>query len=147
MLLGQTVGNLLAGFVADHKGHKFSLELSLWGLTIGFALAWLAPGPSWYFAVFFLQGMSAGIRIVSGILISLEFAYPEHRPSYVGIANTTAGIGAAIAPLVGGLLAWFGYDTLFTASALIGVAAFVAMHWGVVEPRALRLFDPVAAGD
>ena len=45
MLLGQTGGNLLAGFVADRWGHKLSLELSYLGLTISFALAWLAPRP------------------------------------------------------------------------------------------------------
>ena len=146
MLLGQTAGNLLAGFVADRWGHKLSLELGLWGVTIGFGLAWLATAPVWYFAVFFLQGMATGIRIVSGILIPLEFARADHRPSYVGIANTTAGIGSALAPLVGGLLAWFGYDVLFAVSALLGVVALAAMRWGVAEPRALPLFDPVATG-
>ena len=147
MLLGQTGGNLLAGFVADRWGHKLSLELSYLGLTISFALAWLAPGPTWYFVVFAVLGIAIGARVVSGILIPLEFAHSEHRPSYVGISNTTMGIGSALAPLVGGLLAWFGYNTLFAVGAFLAVIAFVAMRWGVAEPRATELFDPVAASN
>ncbi len=146
MLLGQTVGNLLAGFVADRWGHKLSLELSYLGLTISFVLAWLAPSPTWYFVVFAVLGIAIGARVVSGILIPLEFARPENRPSYVGISNTTMGIGSALAPLVGGLLAWSGYTTLFVVGALLGLVAFAAMHWGVAEPRSAESFDPLVPG-
>ncbi|MBX3051126.1 MAG: MFS transporter [Caldilineaceae bacterium] len=142
MLLGQTGGNLLAGFVADRWGHKLSLELGYLCLIVSFGLAWLAPGSGWYFVVFAVLGVAAGTRVVSGILIPLEFARPEHRPSYVGISNTTMGIGSALAPLAGGLLAWFGYNTLFAVGALLAGAAFVAMRWGVTEPRVGQLFDP-----
>jgi len=147
MLLGQTGGNLLAGFVADRWGHKLSLELGYLGLVISFGLAWMAPGYVWYFAVFAMLGMAVGTRIVSGTLIPLEFARPEHRPSYVGISNTTMGVGSALAPLVGGLLAWYGYTTLFAVGAWLGVAAFAAMHWGVSEPRKTQPFDPVVTGN
>lgn len=142
MLLGQTGGNLLAGFVADRWGHKLSLEIGFLSLTTSFALAWLAPGPLWFFAVFVLLGMAAGARVVSGILIPLEFAHSENRPSYVGISNTTMGIGSALAPLVGGLLALYSYDLLFAGGALLGIAAFVAMRWWVAEPRTSQLFNP-----
>ncbi len=142
LLLGQTVGNLLAGFVADRWGHKLSLELGYLGLILSFGLAWLAPGYVWYYVVFGLLGMSIGTRIVSGVLIPLEFARPENRPSYVGISNTIMGIGSALAPLVGGLLAWYGYATLFAVGALLAVAALFAMHWGVAEPRTHLVFDP-----
>jgi len=142
MLLGQTAGHLLAGFVADRWGHKLSLEVSYLGLTISFALAWLAPSYIWYFAVFAVLGLAVGARVVSGILIPLEFARPEHRPSYVGISNTTMGIGSALAPLVGGMLAWAGYTTLFAVGAGLGLVAFAAMRWGVTEPRHNPSFDP-----
>lgn len=142
MLLGQTGGNLLAGFVADRVGHKLSLELGYLALTASFAIAWLAPSWVWFFPVFVLLGIGAGTRIVSGVLIPLEFARPEHRPSYVGISNTAMGIGAALAPLVGGALAWFGYDLLFGVGTALGVVAFIAMRWAVSEPRHQPLFDP-----
>ncbi|RLT35725.1 MAG: MFS transporter [Chloroflexi bacterium] len=146
MLLGQTGGNLLAGFVADRWGHKLSLELGYLGLAISFGLAWVAPGPVWFFVVFAVLGLAAGTRIVSGILIPLEFARSENRPSYVGISNTTMGVGSALAPLAGGLLAWIGYDTLFAVGALLAFIAFAVMHWWVAEPRKGHLFDPIATG-
>ncbi|RME50727.1 MAG: MFS transporter [Caldilineae bacterium] len=147
MLVGQTAGNLAAGLVADRWGHKLSLETGLIAITGGFVLAWLAPDPSWYFVVFFLFGASAGIRIVSGVLIPLEFARPNHRPTYVGLSNTTMGVGSALAPLVGGLLAEVGYNWLFAASALVGVLALSAMHWAVTEPRhQTELFEPDVEG-
>lgn len=142
MLLGQTGGNLLAGFVADRWGHKLSLELGYVALVVSFAIAWLAPAPIWFFVVFLLLGMAAGSRIVSGVLIPLEFGRAEHRPSYVGISNTTMGIGSAIAPLIGGLLAWYSYDILFAVSAALAATAFVVMRWQVAEPRTSPLFDP-----
>ena len=142
MLLGQTGGNLLAGFVADRKGHKLSLEIGYLAMAGSFFIAWLAPDWVWYFAVFALLGIGAGSRIVSGVLIPLEFAHAEHRPSYVGISNTTMGIGSALAPLIGGLLAWIGYDILFAIGASLAVIAFAVMRWWVAEPRHGHLFDP-----
>ncbi|MBN2501689.1 MAG: MFS transporter, partial [Anaerolineales bacterium] len=41
MLIGQTVANLLLGWLADKYGHKLVLELGTLGVTIGFAVAWL----------------------------------------------------------------------------------------------------------
>jgi MFS family permease len=146
LLVGQTSGNLLAGLVADRFGHKLSLETGLIAMVIAFGIAWLAPASSWYFLVFFLLGAATGIRIVSGVLVPLEFSRPEHRPTYVGISNTSMGIGSAIAPLLGGLLAVVGYDWLFAASAAIGLIALITMHWSVMEPRRqLELFDPDSA--
>jgi MFS family permease len=52
------------------------------------------------------------------------------------------GIGSALAPLVGGALAWFGYDILFAIGALLAVVAFAVMRWWVAEPRTGLLFDP-----
>lgn len=144
MLLGQTGGNLIAGIVADRWGHKLSLEVGYLALLVSFGIAWLAPGPLWFFAVFILLGVAAGSRIVSGVLIPLEFGRAEHRPSYVGISNTTMGIGAAVAPLIGGLLAWYSYDLLFAVSAVLAVVAFSVMRLWVAEPRTSPLFDPGA---
>ncbi|MFW5943612.1 MAG: MFS transporter, partial [Chloroflexota bacterium] len=65
MLVGQTVGNLLFGILADRFGHKLSLELcGLAGLA-AFLLAWLSPAPVWYYAVFFFLGLFIGAIVVS----------------------------------------------------------------------------------
>ena len=147
LLVGQTVGNLGAGFVADRFGHKLSMEIGMLALAGAFVLAWLAPSPLFYYPVFFLLGAGTGIRIVSGVLIPLEFAAPAHRPTYVGIANTVNGVASAVSPLLGGLLATVSYPGLFLVSGLFGAVAFGVMHWLVTDPRHMtHPFDPDPPG-
>jgi MFS family permease len=133
--LGQTLGYLVFGFLADRTGHKRSLELGVLAATVALALAWLAPAPGWMFLVFLLMGVYLSALLGSGILISLEFSPPERRPTYVGITNTTVGLVNMLAPLLGTALAAAGYGWTFAASALVGLAGWAAMHWGVREPR------------
>jgi len=135
MLIGQTAGNLLFGFLADRYGHKLSLELSAFAALLAYGLAWLAPGPGWYIAVFALLGLRLGGVLVSGILVVLEFSAPERRPTYVGLANTGVGIVGALAPLIGAGLAGVGYGWLFALSATAGLASLLVFRWWVQEPR------------
>ncbi|MCX6031740.1 MAG: MFS transporter [Chloroflexi bacterium] len=135
LLIGQTVGNLFFGFLADRYGHKLSLVLGLLANVLGFVIAWLAPAPEWYYAAFALFGITSGAVIVSGILIVLEFSDSERRPTYVGIANTGVGIVSVAAPLIGTGLATIGYGWVFVASALVSLTAFGLMRWWVREPR------------
>jgi MFS family permease len=135
LLIGQGSGNLGAGLLADRFGHKLSLELGVAAAAIGYALALLAPGDSWYYAVFLFLGIAIGIQIVSGILITMEFSAPEQRPTYVGVANTVVGVGSSIAPLLGGLLATVSYSGLFAVGVVINVIGLILMHWYVREPR------------
>lgn len=146
LLLGQTAGNLLAGLLADHLGHKLSLEIGGFAAGMAFILAWLAPSAAWYYLVFAGWGMAYGITIVSGILIILEFSRPAHRPTYIGITNTGVGIASSIAPLIGGWLAGFSYSWLFALSAVINLLALALLHRQVKEPRwQSASLDPVLA--
>ncbi|MDX1688341.1 MAG: MFS transporter [Candidatus Promineifilaceae bacterium] len=135
MLIGQTAGNLLFGFLADRHGHKLCLELSALAALLAYGLAWLAPNPAWYFAVFALLGLRLGGVLVSGILVVLEFSAPERRPTYVGLANTGVGIVGSLAPLLGAGLAGVGYSWLFALSASAGLASLLVLRWWVQEPR------------
>ena len=134
-LVGQTVGNLAFGFLSDRLGHKICLEVGALAGAAAFALAWLAPAPGWYYAVFVLAGIAAGAIVVSGILIVMEFSEPARRPTYVGIANTAVGLVSAIGPLLGAGLAKISYGWLFALSALVHLVAFGAFRWWVTEPR------------
>jgi MFS family permease len=135
LLIGQTLGNLLAGMIADRRGHKFTLELAQWASILTFGMAWLAPHPDWYYGIFFLMGIVNGVMIVSGVLIVMEFSEPEHRPTYIGLGNTVTGIGGAVAPLIGGLLAVYSYNLLFLASALFSAITLLVLYFGMKEPR------------
>jgi MFS family permease len=134
-LAGETCGNLAFGFLADRSGHKRSLELGTLAAVAGYGLALLAPAPGWYFAVFVLLGIVHAAVVVPGILVVMEFAAPDRRPTYVGITNTGIGLVSIVAPLLGAALASAGYGWLFGVAALINLAALVLFHWWVREPR------------
>jgi MFS family permease len=137
LLLGQTGGNLMAGIVADRFGHKLPLVASGVCQAVAFAAAWAAPSAEWIYFVFALLGLATGANFVSGMLITMEFSEPSRRPTYVGIANTAFGIALAVAPLLGGWIAGYGYGWLFGCSALLGVVAIFLLQLTVREPRHL----------
>ena len=144
LLLGQTVGNLLAGIIADHRGHKLPLLMGGAAQVTGFTVALLTPIAEGMYAVYALIGFAVGVNIVSGILIALEFAPAERRPSYVGIANTAVGVASGLAPLLGSWIASLGYTWLFGTSAVLGGAALVWLFWGVVDPRRQAARSPLS---
>ena len=138
LLLGQTVGNLAFGWLADRFGHKLSLELGTLASFLAFAFAWLAPSAGWYYVVFCLSGIALGAMIVSGILVIMEFCEPHRRPTYAGLANTGVGLVSMVAPLIGAWLAYINYSWLFALSAGVNLFALVALRWFVREPRWAR---------
>lgn len=135
LLIGQTVGNLLFGLVADRMGHKIVLEVGGVALLLAFTTAGFAPTPVWYYLVFVLLGVYSSAFLISGILVVLEFSPADKRPTYVGLSNTAVGLVSATAPLLGAGLANIGYGWLFATSAVIGLAGFALMRWWVREPR------------
>lgn len=135
LLLGQTVANLVFGFLADHFGHKLCLELSAAASALGFGLAWLAASAEWYYGVFALSGIASSAILGSAILVVMEFCEPQRIPTYVGIGNTSVGLVGLIAPLFGAGLAEMSYALLFAVSCGIGLIAFILMRWWVQEPR------------
>jgi MFS family permease len=135
LILGQGLGSLVFGTLADRHGHKLSLEGAAALYALAFALAWLAPAVGWYYVAFAFLGASYGAQMNSGILMVLEFAEPKRRPTYIGVAGTLLGLVSMAAPLLGAWLAGIDYGLLFAASAAISLVAWGAMHWGVQEPR------------
>jgi MFS family permease len=135
LLIGQTLGNAGAGFLADQRGHKLPLELGSLLMVIAYLLAWLAPGPAWYYAVFLALGIAIGAVVVSGMMIVLEFSPDELRPTYAGLSNTAMGLLGMVSPLIGAWLASRSYDWLFALSALFWLAGLVSLRFWVCEPR------------
>jgi MFS family permease len=136
MQVGQTISNLFFGFLADRKGHKLSLEISLLLSAISLVLAIFAPSPAWFYPIFFLRGAVVAGTFISGISIVYEFTGAENRPTYIGLANTIPGVAGTLAPLLGGLLVGaVSYQWMFILSAVIGVISLGLLRFTVREPR------------
>ena len=134
-LIGMTAGNLLFGWLGDRRGHKRSLEWGALAYGCAFAVAWLAPGPGWYYATFVFLGIAAGAMTVSGMMVVLEFSGAERRPTYIGIGNTVVGVASVIGPLAATGLASIDVGWVFVASVAFSLVAWAAMRWWVAEPR------------
>jgi len=140
--IGLTLSNLFFGFLADRKGHKLSLEISLMLNVLSLLLAILATNPWWFFPIFFLRGAVNAGTFISCISIVYEFTDPDNRPTYIGLANTIPGASAAIAPLIGGWLAGaISYRAMFTVATLIGLLSWALLRFVVRDPRHLNPQD------
>lgn len=134
--VGLALANLFFGFLSDRKGHKLGLEICFLTSILTLILAILAPGPGWFFPIFFLRGAVNAGTFISGISIIYEFTGAENRPTYIGLANTIPGIAGSIAPLIGGWLAGaVSYRWMFILSAIIGILSWVLLRFNVREPR------------
>ncbi len=133
---GLVLANLFFGFFSDRKGHKLSLEICFVLSTLSLILAIAAPGPGWFFVIFFLRGAADAGSSISGYAIVYEFTNEENRPTYIGLSSTIPGIVTAIAPLIGGWLAGaVNYPLMFIFSAVMGVFSWGLLRFLVREPR------------
>ena len=135
LLVGQAMGNLLFGLLADRKGHKLSLVLGGLAASLAYIIAGMAATPQLYYAVFLLLGFYISAIIVSGLMIVLEFVGSEQRPTYVGITNSIIGAVSVVIPLVGGGLATISYGSLFTFCAAAALLSVLLTWLWVVDPR------------
>ena len=135
MLVGQTAGNLGFGLLADRRGNLMVLRLGSAASVLAYAAAWAIPVPELFWIVFVFLGLGASSTLISGILVVMEFAPADRRPTYVGITNTGVGLVGGAAPFVGAALASLSYDALFVASLLACVGSLVVFTGFVKEPR------------
>lgn len=136
VLVGQALANLVYGPLADRRGHKLVLEISVLLGVLSVGLAAVAPSPLLFYLVFAMRGASAAGTMLSSVTFVLEFTSPEMRPTYIGLTNTIAGMAGIVAPLAGGWLAnWIGFQWMFVIGFVIGLAGLSLMRWAVLEPR------------
>ena len=138
MLIGQAIANLVMGFVADRRGYKLVVELSILMAVVALAITFLASDPTWIYLVFVLRGGSLAGFMLSMLMV-FEFSTPDVRPTYIGLNNTVVGIVSLIAPIIGsGIASLAGYPVLFQVSTFLGLAGLVMFFWLVREPRRVR---------
>ena len=138
MYMGQGLGNLVGGFVADRTGYKV-LKIVENAANVALLLIAIFAGQAWlFYVVFWLKGVSIAADVL-GNLISLEFSAPELRPAYIGIYNTLSGVVFLFSPLLAGwLAATVGYKGLFWITAGITAVGIVMMMGLVRDPRKTR---------
>ncbi|HET7342402.1 MAG TPA: MFS transporter [Methylomirabilota bacterium] len=141
MLLGQSIGTLTLGWLADHAGHRLVLLAGAAAAVTATALALGAPTLAAFGAVFVAYGVQVAAVNVSNLNVLLEFApTTEARPTYVGLGTTSMAPVAFAAPLAGGLLAdAVGFRAMFAVALVFTVGGLLVLATLVRDPRHLAL--------
>jgi MFS family permease len=135
MLIGQTLGNLALGWMADKHGHKRSIEIGVLAIFFSFLISVFTTSPKFYFLIFFLFGVNLSSGIVSGMLVVWEFCSVSRVPSYSGLANTAKGMVGLVVPILATQVAKVEYKLLFALCALISLLGLILLNRWVLEPR------------
>ena len=136
LLFGQTVGNLLLGYVGDRHGHRLVLGASVVTQVVANAVALGASDVAAFYVVFALAGASNGAAMIANGNLALEYADEANRPTYVALATSIVSPLVVLTPLLGGLLAdQLGYSPVFAVATVLSVVSVVTVA-RLRDPRA-----------
>jgi MFS family permease len=125
---------LLAARLAEVRGYWIVFVLALVALPIRGVVASIITGPSGLIPVQVLDGVGAGLLgvAVPG-LVARILAGSGHVNAGLGAVMTCQGVGAALSPALGGLIAErFGYAAAFFALGIVALAALLL--WIATRP-------------
>ena len=115
------------GSVADRIGRKKLLMLGATGFGLASAIAAFAPSPEILIAARALLGVSGATIMPSTLsIIRHMFAVPAHRSRAIALWSVGAAGGAALGPLVGGVLLehfWWGSAFLISIPVMLVLLA------------------------
>ncbi len=139
LMFTQVISNPLLGWLADHWSRKGVLELGAVSILLSCLLASLATSVELLYPAMVLAGIANTAFWTVSMAITLQFGSEDDRPTYVGMANTFIAPATIIAPLLGGWLADIsGYQTTFVVASVAGLAATLAFHFYVKDPRPIK---------
>lgn len=131
-----TAANLVWGYAGDKLGFRATLvaSVALWVAATGLLLT-AHTLPAILIAFVGLGAASSGYMMSSTTMV-LEFGRREDMAMRIALSSTAEGAMAALAPLVGGLMAHaLGYAVLFAIAMGLQGAALLLLILRVREPR------------
>jgi MFS family permease len=135
--IGTGVFSLLAGPLADSRGNRVAVRLSLL-LTVllpatAVALTHWGQAGRYYFVVFFFLGLTpVTLRLLNHY--TLEVCRPEDHPRYLSTLNVCQALPAVLAPGVGVAIDATSLETVFLAVATLNALGWL-MTMTLDEPR------------
>ncbi len=136
LLAGQTVAQLLFGYVGDHVGHKPVLVAGALAIVLGNGVALATVRVEQLYIVFLCMAVALAAGNVSALTFTLEFAPVADRPTYIGLGSTLIAPVAFLSPLVAGLVAdSAGYQLVFAIAGLTAALSAGILVGHVRDPR------------
>lgn len=139
---------LLGGRVGDIVGRRRALTLGVLLFAAASLLGGLATDNAWLLAARALQGVGAALTAPSTLaLITTNFPEGPRRHHALSVYSSTAGIGASVGLVLGGMLtSWASWRWALLINVPIGIAVALALPRFVAEtPRHAGRFDAAGA--
>ncbi|BCA86198.1 tetracycline resistance MFS efflux pump [Enterococcus saigonensis] len=110
----------ILGALSDHFGRRPILIISLIGAAIGYSIFGVGGSLRLLFLGRIIDGITGG-EIAAIFAYFADITPVEKRTHYFGWISAIVGIGTALGPVIGGLLANFGNNTPFFVGAAISI--------------------------
>ncbi len=141
--LGFGTGQLFFGSLSDRFGRRPVLLTGLGLYTLATAACIMAPDMETLLTARVIQGLAAASTQVLARAIVRDFFAPARAAKMLSVMSAAFAFASALAPLAGGLLlAWFGWQAIFAALAMIGGVTLLLVWFGLAE--SLPRLDPEA---
>lgn len=113
---GAVLGSIAGGLLADRFGRRPTMLLALTGAGCLFPMGPLVDGQAALMALLFATGFMIDIYRPAAMAAMADMVPEERRVGVYALNYWVANIGSALAPVLGGLLAAFGFGLLFVAN-------------------------------
>jgi MFS family permease len=135
MVVGQGLGALINGFIADHFGNKVALISGASAMLFASLLGTLSSSIEIFYGVFLFMGMNLGSELMIRHNIAMEYAPAERRSTYIALMNMILSPFYVSGLLGGWISEAFGYNWLFGLAMGCSFIGILLMILIVNEPR------------
>ena len=137
--VGMTIGSLLAGFLGDHYGRRFTYQFNLMIFGLASLLAAFVQDMDQLIALRFVMGLGLGAEIVVGYSTMTEFAPPATRGKWLSFMAFIVVAGYPVTAILGTLIIpGFGWRPMFVVA---GIGALVVWYLRKRLPESPRWLE------
>ncbi|HEY5670768.1 MAG TPA: MFS transporter [Anaerolineales bacterium] len=133
--IGSFIASLTGGELADRLGRRPVMLISFLIAPLNMVLLGLARPVALIATLTLLQGFFTDLYRPAVNAVVADLVGPEGRPRAYGYIYWAINLGAALAPLIAGLMARLDYFLLFLGDAITTFIFGLIVLWGVRETR------------
>jgi putative MFS transporter len=137
--LGMTLGSLIAGFVGDRYGRRFTYQFNLLVFGLASLAAAFAPDMFTLNLLRFVMGLGLGAEIVVGYSTLTEFVPPRSRGRWLAFMSFVVVAGLPVTTLLGNLIIpHYGWRPMFV---IAGVGSLIVWYLRKALPESPRWLE------
>jgi len=137
--VGMTIGSVIAGFLGDRYGRRFTYQFNLVVFGLASFAAAAAPTMDWLIAARFVMGLGLGAEIVVGYSTMTEFVPPASRGRWMAFMAFIVVAGFPATSIISTLvIPSFGWRPMFV---IAGVGALIVWYLRKNLPESPRWLE------